>query len=159
MQVVAYPVTVPSGVTRGDWVHYVTACILYDLELISDCLSRVCSPIMCRQIESSMAKYSWVDTDGKTSRLSSTTYANNVLKYGQELLKNHTLFETRSAELQTLYRRVYRIFAHAISCHNEQLQRYNLLPTINSYYTSFTAFATFHGLLPEQEIFAGGMQP
>ena len=153
MHVVAYPVTAPSGISQGDWVYYVTGCILHDLELIADCLSRVCSPIICRSIESR------VDTEVETLRLTSTKYTSNVLKYGEEVVKNHALFKTRSAELQTLYRRIYRIFAHAISCHKEQLQRYNLLPTINSYYSSFHAFATFHGLLSQQEIFDRGMQP
>jgi len=156
MAVNAYPMHVPCGVQTGQWVLYITTCIIDDLELIHDILTRICSPILCKQMESSKAKYCWVDEAGNSIKLSTHNYTVNVLKYGRDLLDKPDLFDARSSELLTLYRRIYRIFAHALSRHRKQLEIYGLLDTVNSYHTSFTSFATYHRLITQEEIAAGG---
>jgi Mob1/phocein family len=152
-----YPRTAPASVTQADWVRYITACILSDLELIHDCLLPICSPILCKQIESSKAKYWWVDEEGTPTKISSKSYTLKVLKLGQQVLESPQTFESRSPELLTLYRRVFRVLAHALSRHRKQLEIYGLYLPINSYFSSFTSFATFHGLLCQSEILAGGV--
>jgi MOB kinase activator 1 len=156
MPTVAYPVAVPCGVTQGDWVQYVTACMLTDLALIADCLKSVCSPILCNHLESSKARYQWVEEDGSQAKLSSAAYTANVLKYGERVINEDENFQSRNDNVLRLYRRIYRVYAHALSCHHSQLKIYGFYTPLTSYYSSFLDFATHHGLLSQFEVSAGG---
>ena len=146
-------VTLPPGESLNEWLAVKTLDLFNETNLVYGFVSEFCTqsscPIMCAALPNgSICHYAWADERIKQPvQLSACDYVSHLFGWVQRQLDSEDIFPTEPSRpfpadfrsiVSQIFRRLFRVYAHAYHNHYERMVALSFLPHIN---TCFKVFA------------------
>ncbi|EGP87692.1 uncharacterized protein MYCGRDRAFT_42543 [Zymoseptoria tritici IPO323] len=151
-------VQLPEGEDRDEWLAVNVVDFYNQINLLYGAITEFCSPTTCPEMKATDEfEYLWHDPPSfpKPTRLPAPTYISHLLSWTSAHLSNSTLFPTHpgvpfpsnfSATIRTIFKRLYRVYAH-IYCHHYGVVRgLGLEPHLNTGFKHYVLFVEEFGL-------------
>ena len=146
-------VTLPPGESLNEWLAVKTLDLFNETNLVYGFVSEFCTtsscPIMCAALPNgSICHYAWADERIKQPvQLSACDYVSHLFGWVQRQLDSEDIFPTEPSRpfpadfrsiVSQIFRRLFRVYAHAYHNHYERMVALSFLPHIN---TCFKVYA------------------
>ncbi|KAG8935143.1 Mitotic exit network component [Tulasnella sp. 418] len=132
--------------------------------MLYGCVTEFCSQQEC-PIMSAGPRYEYLWEDGVTykrpTKLAAPVYIDNLMNWVQNLLDDESTFPSKigvpfprnfQATVKTIFRRLFRIYAHLYSNHFDQICALGIEAHLNTSYRHFFLFVTEFNLVDTKEL-------
>ncbi|KAI7477979.1 putative maintenance of ploidy protein [Hortaea werneckii] len=155
-------VQLPEGEDRDEWLAVNIVDFYNQINLLYGAITEFCSPTTCPEMKATDEfEYLWHDPPQypKPTRLPAPTYIANLLTWTSNHLSNPSVFPTQPGvpfpenfekTVRTIFKRLYRIYAH-IYCHHYGVVRgLGLEAHLNTGFKHYVLFVEEFGLADEK---------
>ncbi|KAK9450177.1 Mob1/phocein [Limtongia smithiae] len=154
-------VVLPKYVEPGEWFALNAFEFFTYLNMVYGILSEFCTPKTCPSMSAGPGiDYTWLDMSKKQMRLPASTYIDYVLTWTSNKLSDQTLFPTKAgvpfpasfpSTLQSIFKQMFRIFAHIYYNHFEIIVHLSFEAHWNSFFAHFISFSKEFDLLDRRD--------
>lgn len=153
-------VKLPSGESLDEWVAAYAHDFFIQLRLVYDVFSEFCTADTCPTM-SAGDSYQYVWTVGKESKsLPASEYISKFFDWAESIFNNPKIFPDLNGTFpkdfveivaKTLFKRMFRVFAHLFYSHLSEMEQLEILPEITNLFTHFSLFAKEYELITKTE--------
>jgi len=157
-------VELPEGEDKLEWIAALTVDFVNDVNLVYGMVCEYCTssccPVMCAGPK---WEYKWAD--GKRHKtpidVSAPQYVDLLFAWVQEQMEDPSIFPTAPGtpfpadfmdHVRSIYRRLYRVFAHIYHCHFERVQSLSFEAHLNTCFKHFMFFVLEFSLINPDEL-------
>ncbi|KAG8966688.1 Mitotic exit network component [Tulasnella sp. 419] len=157
-------VVLPEGEDLNEWLAVHAVDFFNHLNMLYGCVTEFCSQQEC-PIMSAGPRYEYLWEDGVTykrpTKLAAPVYIDNLMNWVQNLLDDESTFPSKigvpfprnfQATVKTIFRRLFRIYAHLYSNHFDQICALGIEAHLNTSYRHFFLFVTEFNLVDTKEL-------
>jgi len=157
-------VRLPPGEDLNDWLAVNVTDFFNEISLLYGVLMDTCTPISCPTMSAGPKfEYKWADgvRIKKPVRCSAPKYIDYMMTWVQATLDDERLFPVRVGEpfppninsvLKSMFKRLFRAYAHMYMCHFEAMKNMGALPHLNTCFRHFVLFVVEFDLIDQQEL-------
>jgi MOB kinase activator 1 len=153
-------VTLPEGEDEHEWLAVNTVDFFNEINLLYGIVAEFCTeqacPVMCAG-----PKYEYMWADGvqirKPIAVSAPRYVDYLMTWVQNLLDDEKVFPTELGVpfpkdfigiVQTIFKRLFRVYAHIYYCHFEKMTSLGAEPHLNTCFKHYMYFVLEFNLIP-----------
>ncbi|KAJ7600942.1 Mob1/phocein [Mycena floridula] len=143
-------VMMPKYVDPAEWVAVNVFDFYTNLNEFYGVMTECCTPSSCPTMSAGPnLNYTWATPDRKQVSLPAPSYIDSVMSTVQGLLDDENVFPTKSGQefhqsfaqtVKSIYRQLFRVFAHLYHAHYQQVLHLRSEPHFNSLFAHFLAF-------------------
>ncbi|KJE94944.1 mob1 [Capsaspora owczarzaki ATCC 30864] len=155
-------VRVPAGEKDNEWLAVNTLDFYNQLNLMYGSIRELCTEATCPTMSAGPAyEYYWADeVQKKPVKLTAPQYIDNLMTWVQAQLDNESIFpmegddfpSTFKETVKTIFKRLFRIYAHIYYNHYKMLETLQEEKHLNSCYKHFIFFVEEHDLVEKKEM-------
>jgi len=156
-------VKLPEGEDLNEWLAANTVDFFNQINLLYGTLTEFCTSTSCPIMSAgSKYEYLWKDeTMKKPEAKSAPVYIDLLMTWVQRLIDDETIFpqkvgvpfpSTFMKTVKSIYRRLFRVFAHIYYSHMEQVEQLGLEAHLNTSLKHFVFFVREFNLIPASEL-------
>jgi MOB kinase activator 1 len=155
-------VRLPEGEDLNEWLATNTVDFFNTLSLLYGAVSEFCTPLTCPVMcAGPRYEYLWAAPGSKPARVSAPEYIDLLLNSTEASLSNEDLFPTAPGrpftkaflpEVRTIYKRLFRIFAHLYYHHFDKVVELGAESHLNTSLKHFVLFCEAFQLVDAKEL-------
>jgi len=159
-----YAVRLPPDADLNDWLAVNVHDFYSEISLLYDVLCDTCTPVCCPTMSAGRKfEYKWADgvRVKKPLRCSAPKYVEYLMEWVQTTLDDETIFPVAPNEpfpsnirdiIRTMFKRLFRVYAHMYVEHFGALQRMGAEPHLNTCFRHFILYVREFDLIEPQEL-------
>ncbi|KJE92333.1 Mob1 [Capsaspora owczarzaki ATCC 30864] len=158
-------VALPEGSTINEWLALNTVDFYNQINLIYATLSEFCTAETCPSMTAGDAfEFYWADESGESEpvKVSAPEYVENLMAWVSDQLNDPVIFPPEDYVLEyppmfplivkTIFRRLFRVFAHIYCSHFESVITIGLLAVLNMRFRHFLCFVIQFDLVDRSQL-------
>ncbi|KAF2748937.1 maintenance of ploidy protein MOB2 [Sporormia fimetaria CBS 119925] len=151
-------VKLPEGEDRDEWLAVNVVDFYNQINLLYGSITEFCSPQSCPEMKATDEfEYLWQDSTNykKPTKMSAPSYIEHLMSWVQSNVDNEAMFPSRigvpfpktfPSLLRTMFKRLYRVYAHIYCHHYPVIIELGLEPHLNTSFKHYVLFVDEHGL-------------
>eukprot|EP01117_Protostelium_nocturnum_P015994 TRINITY_DN624_c0_g1_i1.p1 TRINITY_DN624_c0_g1~~TRINITY_DN624_c0_g1_i1.p1 ORF type:complete len:228 (+),score=79.80 TRINITY_DN624_c0_g1_i1:162-845(+) len=158
-------VKLPPGEDLNEWLAVNIIDFFNQINLLYGSIAEFCTMQTCPVMTAgSKYEYLWQDERKKGSKpmkVSAPEYADYLMTWVQSILEDEAIFPTTDdapfpktfkTTVKTIFKRLFRIYAHVYHSHNKEIQELGVEAHINTAFKHFYLFIREFDLVDEKEM-------
>ncbi|KAK7207454.1 maintenance of ploidy protein mob1 [Myxozyma melibiosi] len=156
-------VKLPEGEDLNEWLAVNTVDFYNQINMLYGTVTQFCSPASCPEMKATDEyEYLWQDNEKfkKPTKLSAPDYIEHLMNWVQAYFENPAVFPAKIGVqfpknflqiIRTIFKRLYRVYAHIYCEHFEVITRLGLQPHLNTSLKHFVYFAKEFELVEKKD--------
>lgn len=156
-------VVLPPGTDPNDWIATHAVDFYNQINALFAPVSSMCTHEHCPKMTAGpQVEYLWQDGKRypKPTSMPACEYITNTLTWTEELINDESIFppdpdvpfpKNFRSVVESIYRRLFRIYAHIYHHHHTDIQRLGVDPHMNTSFKHFYLFSREFNLIPEEQ--------
>ena len=155
-------VALPEGEDVNEWLAVAAVDFFHQVNMLYATLADFCTPDSCPSMSAGPKyKYFWSDGQHKPEDVCASRYVFSLMEWIQEQLEDETVFPTKPgnafpkgfhAIVNSIFRRLFRVFAHIYHHHVEHVQALDISVHLNTSFRHFCYFVDTFQLIEKKEL-------
>eukprot|EP00761_Pharyngomonas_kirbyi_P009226 gb/GECH01009241.1/.p1 GENE.gb/GECH01009241.1/~~gb/GECH01009241.1/.p1 ORF type:complete len:217 (+),score=62.34 gb/GECH01009241.1/:1-651(+) len=152
-------VQLPSDETENDWIAVHAIDFLDRIKTLRSIFAKEC---ICSKMTAGSAEYLWHSGKfmSRKKTIPAIEYIDNVFEWGENIIQDRKIFppegesypKSFKPNIKTLFKRLFRVFAHIFCHHLEKFRSEGAEPHLNTVFSHFMLFVFEFQLVEKKEL-------
>jgi len=162
VELIQYSTALPPFTSPSDWVALKLVDMVKEVSILCIVSRSFCTRASCpRMCAGFHFDYNWVCDEGYAERVSAPSYMERLLDWAHTLIQDPSKFPKSldvgyppeaMAQFKTLYKRIFRVYAHVYLEHYASFEDENALRSLNTSFLHLFLFGREFELLSTQDV-------